>query len=107
MIKSPSSLSGNCCSWSFQKYSPEYKKTIVCKAKTRLTDKQSGFDTSLVLKTNKSKLMLGKEQKQVTWKQDIGKINANDQKARVRHLETVKARIMAMRARTTRSLGRE
>ena len=59
------------------------KKTIVCKAKTRLTDKQSGFDTSLVLKTNKSKLMLGKEQKRVTWKQDIGKINANDQKARV------------------------
>jgi hypothetical protein len=51
--------------------------------------------------------LLGKEQKRVTWKQDMGKINANDQKARVRHLETVKARIMARRARTTRSLGRE
>ena len=51
--------------------------------------------------------MLDKEQKRVTWKQDIGRVNANDSKARVRHLEAVKARILAGRARTTKQLGRE
>ena len=51
--------------------------------------------------------LLDKEQKRVTWKQDIGRINANDSKARVRHLEAVKARIVARRARTTNRLGRE
>jgi hypothetical protein len=51
--------------------------------------------------------VLGKELKQVTWKQDLGRINANDSKVRVRHLETVKARIIARRARTTKMLGRE
>jgi hypothetical protein len=51
--------------------------------------------------------VLDKEQKRVTWKQDIGRINANDSKAHVRHLEAVKARIVARRARTTNKLGRE
>jgi hypothetical protein len=51
--------------------------------------------------------VLGKELKQVTWKQDLGRINANDSKVRVRHLETVKARIIARHARTTKMLGRE
>jgi hypothetical protein len=51
--------------------------------------------------------LLDKEQKRVTWKQDIGRVNANDSKARVRHLEAVKARILTRRARTTKQLGRE
>ena len=51
--------------------------------------------------------VLGKEQKRVTWKQDIGRVNANDSTARVRHLEAVKAIILARRARTTKQLGRE
>jgi hypothetical protein len=54
-----------------------------------------------------SLFLLDKEQKQVTWKQDLGTINANDSKARVHHLEAVKARIMARRARTTKKLVRE
>ena len=53
------------------------------------------------------RIMLDKGQKRVTWKQDVGRVNANDSKARVRHLETVKARILARRARTTKQLGRE
>ena len=51
--------------------------------------------------------MLDKEQKQVTWKQNMGKVSANDKKARVRHLEVVKARIMARRTKTVQKLGRE
>jgi hypothetical protein len=51
--------------------------------------------------------VLSKEQKQVTWKQDYGRVSANDKKARVRHLEVVKARIVARRAKTVQMLGRE
>ena len=51
--------------------------------------------------------VLSKEQKQVTWKQNIGKVSAYDEKARVRHLEVVKARIMARRVKTVQKLGRE
>ena len=87
------------------------------KTHPKLLELAEGMESSIVKNSLLSRLdgdqlqhrrsVLGKEQKQVTWKQDIGKINTNDQKARVRHLETVKARILAMRARTTRSLGRE
>ena len=51
--------------------------------------------------------VLSKERKQVTWKQNIGKINANDSKACVHHLEAVKARIMVRRTKTVQKLGRE
>jgi hypothetical protein len=51
--------------------------------------------------------VLSKEQRQVTWKQDFGRVSANDKKARVRHLEVVKARIVARRAKTVQMLGRE
>ena len=50
--------------------------------------------------------MLSKEQKQVTWKQDFGRISANDKKVCVRHLELVKARIMARRAKTVQKISR-
>ena len=64
----------------------------------------SGFDDDQL---QHRRSVLDKQQKRVTWKQDIGRINANDSKARVRHLEAVKARIVARRARTTNRLGRE
>jgi hypothetical protein len=64
----------------------------------------SGFDDNQL---QHRRSVLDKQQKRVTWKQDIGRINANDSKARVRHLEAVKARIVARRARTTNRLGRE
>ncbi len=52
-------------------------------------------------------VLLSKEQKQVTWKQDFGRVSANDKKVCVRHLELVKARIMARRAKTVQKIGRE
>jgi hypothetical protein len=43
--------------------------------------------------------VLSKEQTQVTWRQVFGRVSANDKKVRVRHLEVVKARIMARRTK--------
>ena len=87
------------------------------KTHPKLLELAEGMESSIVTNSLLSRLdddqlqhrrsVLGKEPKRVTWKQDVGRVNANDQKARVRHLETVKARIAVRRARTTRSLGRE
>jgi hypothetical protein len=73
---------------------------------------QSVHENSMLSRATNDQLqhrrsVLDKEQKQVTWKQNIGKVSANDKKARVRHLEVVKARIMARRAKTVQKLGRE
>ena len=87
------------------------------KTHPKLIELAEGMESSIVTNSLLSRLgddqlqhrrsVLGKEPKRVTLKQDVGRVNANDQKARVRHLETVKARIAVRRARTTRLLGRE
>ena len=51
--------------------------------------------------------VLGKEQKQVTWKQNTCKLDVDDSKVCMFHLEAVKVRIVARHAETSCILGRE
>ena len=87
------------------------------KTHPKLLELAQGLENSIVTNSMLNRLdgdrpqhrrsVLDKEQKRVTWKQDIGRVNANDTKVRVRHLEMVRARIVARRAKTTVHLGRE